>query len=545
MWSRRSTPSTVRRSRLCPEREAPAVIRKTTNGIHLWAGAVFLTLLTGGTISAQSVDRTDTPRQGELRIKFDPRMLTWSREFASDGSLRSLGAPLSGDTVGALHIPVVTRLQQDLRTASGMPGFIASIGQGLLSERAEVRVTPITAELGLTNRLSFAVTLPIVRTAIRTAFNLKAAGATLGANPLARVSGADIRYSEFFTHFAAALAQLGDSIGNGHYGCPSSPQCAQAQAALAQGQAIRDALNRTVYGVGTTGSPFVPLAGSDVGNGIDSTVVQLQRDLQNAYHVAGFSDEFLLSTDTLTSETFATFLNDSSFGFGYSPFRNSWRYGLGDLALQAKYRIGGGHYAVAIAGLVRLPTGSRDSTLEVLDIPIADHQPAFELTLTQEVMVARRLWLNLAVRAGTATGSTRARRVAPPDAFLTPYQATTTLLWDVGDYLAIDFAPMYRFTPTFALGCIAGYRTKRADHYGYESAQDSLDLADRLGAPIPASVLDEGTAQHSLRVGLAVTYASPKIEGGFTVEQTVSGGGGPVPDATVFRLVVRVDWPLF
>jgi hypothetical protein len=509
--------------------------------------ALLLGILTGAVpLAAQAVDRTDTPKRGELRLKFDPRILVWSREFTG-GDLVPLGAPLTGDTIGALHIPVVARLQQDLRTASGMPGFIASIGQGAFSARQEVRVTPITAELGLTNRLSFAVTLPIVRTATRTNFKLSSAGAMLGSNPLATVSGADVQYADFFTHFAAALAELGDSIAT--YGCPSDPRCAPAQALISQGQAVRDALSRTVYGVGTTGSPFVPLTGSDVGAGIESTVAELQNELQNTYHVTGFSDAFLLATDTVTAARFAQFLNDSTFGFGYNPnpFRNTWRYGLGDLALQAKYRVGGGSYSAALAGLVRLPTGSRDSTLEVLDIPIADHQPAFEVTLTQELTLAKRLWLNLAVRAGTATGSTRARRVAPPDAFLVPFQATTVLLWDVGDYLAIDFAPMYRFTSRFGVGCIAGYRTKRADHYAYESAQDSLDLASRLGAPVPASVLDQGTAQRSLRVGLAVTYAGPRVEGGFTVEQTVSGGSGegPVPAATVFRLVLRVDWPLF
>jgi hypothetical protein len=297
--------------------------------------------------------------------------------------------------------------------------------------------------------------------------------------------------------------------------------------------------------VSTARSPFVPLAGSEVGVGIDSTVARLQRQLQTDYHVAGFDDEFLLATDTVTAEAFASLLNDTTYGFGYRPLRNTWRYGLGDVALQAKYRIGGGGYSAALAGLVRLPTGARDSTLEVLEIPIADHQTAFEVTVTQELTVAKRVWLNLAVRAGTAMGSTRARRVGPGDAFLVPFQAITVLNWDVGDYLAVDFAPMYRFTSTFALGCTVGYRTKRADHYSYQSAQDSLDLAARLGIPVPASALDQGTAQRWLRVGVAVTYAGPKMEGGFTVEQTVSGVGGPVPAATVFRLVLRVDWPLF
>ena len=58
-------------------------------------------------------------------------------------------------------------------------------------------------------------------------------------------------------------------------------------------------------------------------------------------------------------------------------------------------------------------------------------------------------------------------------------------------------------------------------------------------------MLEQGTAQRSLRVGLAVTYAGPRVEGGFTVEQTVSAQGGQVPAATVFRMVMRVDWPLF
>jgi hypothetical protein len=498
-----------------------------------------------GRASAQSVDRTDTPKRGELRVKFDPRILTWSRELTSNG-LEPLGAPLSGDTIATLRIPVVARLQQDLRTASEMPGYHASIGHGAFNARAEVRVTPITAELGLTDRLSFAVTLPIVRTATRTHFDISSStGATLGENPLRRISGAEAQYSDFFSQFNSALAQLSDSIAGNHYGCPSGPQCAEAEALLSQGKAIHDALRRTVYGVGTARSPFVPLAGSDVGVGIDSTVARLQRQLQTDYHVAGFDDGFLLATDTVTTAEFASLLNDTTYGWGYRPLRNTWRYGLGDVALQAKYRIGGGSYSAALAGLVRLPTGARDSTLEVLEIPIADHQTAFEVTITQELTVAKRVWLNLAVRAGTATGSTRARRVAAGDAFLVPFQATTVLNWDVGDYLAIDFAPLYRFTPNFGVGLTAGYRTKRADHYSYQSAQDSLDLATRLGTPVPASVLDQGTAQRWLRVGVAVTYAGPKLEGGFTVEQTVSGAGGPVPAATVFRLVLRVDWPLF
>jgi hypothetical protein len=61
---------------------------------------------------------------------------------------------------------------------------------------------------------------------------------------------------------------------------------------------------------------------------------------------------------------------------------------------------------------------------------------------------------------------------------------------------------------------------------------------------MPASVLDEGTAQHRLRLGFAVTYHGATVEGGFSIEQTVSGGGR-VPAATVYRLVLRTSRKLF
>ena len=183
--------------------------------------------------------------------------------------------------------------------------------------------------------------------------------------------------------------------------------------------------------------------------------------------------------------------NGAVFGWGYNGLRSSWHYGLGDLEVQAKYRVvAGSSYAAALGVLARLPTGRRDTTLEVLEPSIADHQLDFEGRVIQELTLAGRVWLNLAIRAGTQRPGTRARRVSPLDAFLVPYEATTVLSWDPGDYAAVDFAPLYRFAPQFAAGVTAGYWTKRADRYGYRSAQDSITIATALGAPTPASVLD-------------------------------------------------------
>ncbi len=509
--------------------------------------------LTGGAaLAAQTVERTDTPKSGSLRVTFDPRIFTWDHQYTSAG-LQSLGAPLSGDTIGAQRIPLLGRLQQDVRTASGVPDFVASLGKGLLSVYLEKRVTPVTAELGITSRLSLAVTVPIVRVATRAALRLSQATANLGANPLATQGGAVQQYASFFGQFTTALVDLGDSVAAGHYGCPGSPACAQAQALLARGAAVRDALQRTIYGAGGVESPFVPLASSPVGVTIDSTVADIQQQLGTTYHVSGFTNAILLAADTLAAPAdFNTFLqgavggNGAVFGWGYNRLRNSRRYGLGDVELEAKYRVvAGSTYAAALGALARLPTGRRDTTLEVLEPSVADHQLDLEARVIQELTLAGRLWLNVAVRAGTQRSGTRARRVSPLDAFLIPYQATTVLSWDAGDYAAVDFAPLYRFAPQFAAGVTAGYWTKRADRYAYRSAQDSLAIATALGAPTPASVLDQDTSERVVRLGVALSYVGPTVEGGFTVEHTVSGAGGRVAAATVYRLVLRVSRQIF
>jgi len=126
-----------------------------------------------------------------------------------------------------------------------------------------------------------------------------------------------------------------------------------------------------------------------------------------------------------------------------------------------------------------------------------------------------------------------------------PFAATTELQWDPGDYAGVDVAPLVRFAPQFAAGVTAAYWTKQRDRYTFRSTQDSLDLAARLGAPTSAAWLDEGTSEQRLRFGVALTYVGPTVEGGFSIEQTVSGRGGVTPAAAVYRIVLRTSRKLF
>ena len=240
-------------------------------------------------------------------------------------------------------------------------------------------------------------------------------------------------------------------------------------------------------------------------------------------------------------------LRDTTYAFdsiGSTP--RHLHYFAGDFELEAKYRILESHdFSLSGAAIVRLPTGHQDSPNDMFDISTGNHQTDLELRVTEELTLFNRLWLNGSLRLGRQRPGERERRIGPQDSLLLPHATLARLNWDPGDYAAFDVAPMYRFTRVFAVGFTLGYYTQQRDRYTYRSAQDSIDVTTHMGGtPLSASVLDAGTAWRWTRLGVAMTYATPQIEGSLSFEQTVSGAGGLVPVASVFRIVMRTSrWP--
>ncbi|HET7791047.1 MAG TPA: hypothetical protein VFK78_09640 [Gemmatimonadales bacterium] len=505
--------------------------------------AVLAAGLAAHPLAAQAVERTDTPRRGLLRLTFDPSVVAWDEVFGPSGRV-SLGAPLSGDSVGPARIPALAQLQQDIRTAGRVPGFVAALGKSLLAVRNEQRILPVNLQLGLSDRLALGVLVPFVRVRTRAHLAIDSTSGSLGLNPRrAGVAGADSAYTDFFTRYDATLAQFDANIGAGGYGCPPSRQC-QAQQVLDSAIAIRDALDRSAN------APFLPRAGSDGGLGIDTTLAHLQDEIATTYSVAGLPDTFLLPAGPLTADQFQTVVSDSANGFGVAPLDDNplYRaYYLGDVELSLKYRaIVRPSYALAVTGLLRLPTGHLDNPRILFDVPTGDHQTDIEGRVIQELTVAKFLWLNLSLRAAHQFAGSRERLVAAPTDFLVLHPAFETLAWKPGDYAAIDFAPLVRLTPYFAVGMTTGYFVKREDRYSYRDPADSAAVTATEGAPVAAGVLDAGTAAHWWRLGAAITYLGPSgIEGGFSMERTVSGAGRLTPAAMVWRIVFRTSRRLF
>ena len=240
-------------------------------------------------------------------------------------------------------------------------------------------------------------------------------------------------------------------------------------------------------------------------------------------------------------------LQDSTYAFApIAETTRRLRYFAGDVEVQAKYRfLESPRFALSAAMLVRLPTGHQDSPDDLFDVATGDHQTDIEIQVAQELTLFDRLWLNALVRAGRQQAGTRTRRVGPESVLLIPHAALATLAWDPGDYVGVDVAPLLRFSRSFGAGLTAGYYTQTRDRYSYRSAQDSIAVATGLGAPVAASILDAGTALRWARLGFAVTYQGRDVEGSLSFEQTVSGSGGLVPVATVFRIVMRTSRRLF
>jgi hypothetical protein len=314
-------------------------------------------------------------------------------------------------------------------------------------------------------------------------------------------------------------------------------------------EAVRNALLRAAYGGGPgDAAPFLPTAGSVVGTALSINVTRIQQQLASTWGVAGFVDPFLLPDSLATASDVQGAIGAAPPGYSATALHDTprgLRYWLGDVEIETRFRVAHSRtYTATVGALARLPTGHPDSPHDFIDVSAGDAQLDLEGQLTQELRVGR-LWLNAAARLGVQLAGERERRVGVIDDVLLPRAGTALLDWDPGDYVAVDVAPLFRFTPRFAAGLTFGWWSQGEHRYSYRSAQDSLAIETALGVPRAASLLDAGTGFSQIRVGGAVTFAGPVLEGSFVIERVVSVTGGFAPAVTSFRVVLRAWRQLF
>lgn len=493
------------------------------------------------------VPRADLPPGGAIRITVDPIISYWYEEVL-DGAKRPLGWFLTGDSVGA-QVPQLARLNQDMAVATGTTALAVNLGKAVLALRGERRVTPLGIEFGLSDRLSLGVRVPLVRVKTSAGLSLDSTNANLGLNPRFAVPGADSLYTAFFQDFDAAVTQLRANIAGNAYGCPGSPQCAQAIAFADSAEAVRDALRRAAYGGGPSdAAPYLPTVTSTIGIALGANVARIQNQFSTTWGVPGFGETFLLPTPLATAAGVQSVTDAFPPGYAAAQFRDTperLRFWLGDVEVQARFRaVHTRSYTATIGALARLPTGHPDSPNDFIDLAAGDAQLDLEGELTQELRVGP-LWLNAAARAGVQTKGERERRVGPGTDVLLARGATALLNWDPGNYFVLDVAPLVRLHPNFAAGLTVGWSTQGDDRYSYRSEEDSVAVEAELGTPVTANLLDAGTGISRVRLGGAVTFVGPVFEGSFVIERVVNASGGWTAAQTRFRLVMRATHRLF
>jgi len=507
------------------------------------APAIFLALAPLPAAAQVPEDASVLPK-GRFRISVDPQRLFWDQRLRIDGQRERWTTDFEQDPFGSFAIPSLTPYETAIRSLTGLSSFQLSLGASTLNAEADIRWTPLRFDLGLTDRLTLGLGVPIVKTRVRAQFSLDTASASVGWNPTLSQAGDAAglaAYEALFTQLSDVITALDASIQGGQYGCPTSPECAAAQDLLLRAQAFEGQFASLVWGMGgASPSPFLPLARTEEAAALAGIVADLQAEFATL-GLTGFTQAPAFPTDPLSTGQFQSFLGDPDFGIESLGLVQVQRWGLGDAELTAKYLIFD-RPAVrsAVTGVLRLPTGTLDDPDHFFDLPSGDHQLDLEARLHLDVRPLPELAATFSVRYVHQFPSTLVRRVTPHDRPIGDLATRRDVSRDLGDILEITVMPSVFLAPQLDVFLFGGYRTKGADR-----VTESGD-ASAASALFEAGVLGLDTRQTVWRAGGGMRYrASRALETGLTYVSTIQGDGGLTPAASYAAISVRLHFWLF
>jgi hypothetical protein len=352
------------------------------------------------------LDDASMPPAGLFRLRAITAFYR-SEGLFSDTGVVSLGAPLTGDSLGAAQIPELAAIQSAIAGASGS-AFSLSLGQSRYGATARTEIVPVGVEYGVTDRFAVGVVVPFVRKRMQAQFVLDTLGANVGPNPVARSNSARQTNVQVQAEFANAQSLL---QGRMQF-CQANPGAAGCAEVLSQGpqllQASQDfaaTLFALYGGAGADGFPFVPRSQSTA-----QTAIATQVSLFNQQY-----QQLLNTTENLIQAVPAGAPGPAGFadvhGFlvseaGRDSLLEQERNGIGDVEVGFRLRVLDGPRAdrgtgigLAVASFLRLPTGSRQSPSGVADLRLGDGSYVID---SRAVMEARAGHVGLLAAAHVA-----------------------------------------------------------------------------------------------------------------------------------------------
>jgi hypothetical protein len=520
---------------------APALRLALAASVCIGAGAA---LATPPPLAAQTEFAIPVAR-GTLRLDITPFWLSYDHFYGlnvpgyADGAPVPINLDFQAESLGVRSLPFLGTLQSNIQAAANFGGFALNLGHTQTVMNASVRTIPIGLEYGLTSKVSIGVTVPIVRSRVDVNF---AVDTTTGKR--SNVAFADTgAVSPFRSQADKAIAALQQLAAGG----PPSlrPWAQQVLARLQPFGYLGHAL-------------LLPVASSKAGDSLNPhlTGVEASYDslaaqcLTSGCSLPALSDTLVLPDSSTTRDDLETFFSDSTLPMAGDTIGTIVRTGIGDITAHATWQFAeGARYRGQLLFTVQLPTGGTPYTSSFLDLGTGTHLFALEGALSNDVLLGSSFLVHAVARLGGARADNLERRITPPDLPFAPISQLAMVHRNPGGWWGVEVAPTWMLDDAFSVRLTYSYFNQAATHYTYVNAADSV----RVGSP--ASVLDAETDQRLSRIGGAVTFntlprwlaGTASVPYSLTVsyENTVSGSGGRVPQASMFRIQLRLFLMLF
>jgi hypothetical protein len=519
---------------------------------------IVLAVGTPAPLVAQFPDAWIAPR-GVLRIGFEPQYTNYGQRFDAAGVKQPLGTDFTDVAAGVRLVPTLYSPQIAIRSITGDSVYTMNTGAWQTTWEADIRRFPLNLQLGISSRLTFTASIPLVTTRSQVDFVVDSSDADQGWNQVtveAGNAGASAQVQQLLTELEAGAAFVEGRIGAGDYGCPTSAQCDQARDLVDRTRRLTTDLT-VLTGVAQDGSdaeilpPFAPLSSSTAGQAILGVIQATSTELQS-FGASGLTTTLPLPGTRLSSDDVNAMLVNSA-GLGYDAFPLEfvkYHLKLGDTEVGLRWgAVQRPGLRAVLIGIVRLPTGQRDVANNFVDIGTGDRQVDVVLGAEGAWEPGSVLAVNAEASYTLQLGDNLPRRITPHDRPIAILATQQDVARNLGDELRLGLYPALRLSQAFRVYGSVYYYRKGADGFSLEGGftvppgQIQTDVSD----------LEFETSMSSVSVGGGIYYRAtqgrdgPKlpIEAGIDYRAAFSGSGGQTPKSTSLYLYLRLYWRLW
>jgi hypothetical protein len=518
---------------------------------------IALAIGTATPLAAQFPDAWIVPR-GALRISFEPHYTNAGQRFDSAGSTEPLGTDLSDAAAGVRLVPTMYSPQIAIRSITADSVYTVNAGTWQTTWEADIRRFPLNLQLGLSNRLTFTASIPLVSTRSQVSFVVDSTGADQGWNQAtveAGNAGASAQIQQLLTELEAGAAFVEGRIAAGDYGCPSSAQCDQARDLVDRARRLTADLT-VLTGVAQDGStaeilpPFAPLSSSTAGQSILGVIQATSTELQS-FGASGLTTTLPLPGARLSSDDVNAMFINPALGYDAFPLEFvKYHLKLGDAEVGLRWgAVQRPGLRAVLIGIVRLPTGQRDLANNFVDLGTGDRQPDVVLGAEGSWEPGSVLAVNAEASYTLQLGDNLPRRITPHDRPLAILATQQNVARNLGDELRLGLYPALRLSQAFRVYGSVYYYRKGTDGFSLDGGftvppgQIQTDVSD----------LEFETSMSRVSVGAGIYYRAtqgrdgPKlpIEAGIDYRSAFSGSGGQTPKSTSVTLYLRLYWRLW